>query len=297
MRSCYLILCMLCFAFSSAAQDDTLITKYPNGKTGEMQVRRNGITHVVVKYSENGRKKFKWNIDTRTLEGYLLIDHDDSLISGFIKQCPDRTEIQHYGEGKPFYSITHYQDNKIHGTFQGFDRDGVLNVQGQYDHGVRTGVWRYYRTDGIVESRLHLAALPNYKGISITFTIIPVAVTLLLLGMSALVMINSRSYQSWYTMVSIVTIVLFALAFFAALFPWYPYADVVNAFIIHYFLAVMGTLLAVTLLASVISLAWATRTGVRRWFSSVVVFVTIVLILYTIVVATLARNGLSSLII
>lgn len=296
MRACYLIICMLCFALSSAAQD-TLITKYPNGKTREMRVRRNGVTYVAVKYSENGRKKFKWNIDKRTLEGYLLIDHDDSLISEFIKQCPDRTEIQHYGEGKPFYSITHYQDNKLHGTFQGFDRDGVLNVQGQYDQGVRTGVWRYYRTDGIVESRLHLTALPDYRGISITFTIIPVAVTLLLLCMSALVMINNRTYHSWYTMISIVTIVLFALAFFAALFPWYPYADVVNGFIIHYFLAVMGTLLVVTLLASVISLAWATRTGVRRWFSSVVVFVTIVLILYTIVVATLARNGLSSLII
>jgi hypothetical protein len=287
---------MLCIAFSSAAQD-TLITKYPNGKMREMRVRRNGVTYAAVKYSENGRKKFKWNIDKRTLEGYLLIDHDDSLISRFIQQCPDRTEIQHYGEGKPFYSITHYQDNKLHGTFQGFDRDGVLNVQGQYDHGVRTGIWQYYRTDGIVESRLHLDALPNYKGISITFTIIPVAVTLLLLCMSALVMINSRTYRSWYTVISVVSIVLFALAFFAALFPWYPYADMVNGFIIHYFLAVMGTLLAVTLLASMISLTWATRTGVRRWFSGMVVFVTIVLILYTIVVATLARNGLSSLII
>jgi len=287
----YLRIFLLFFALYSSQYlvgQDTLGTHYPNGQLKECKILVNGRPVRVFKYLEDGKMAFKWDKQSKTLEIFTALDESDTPEAIFDTICPDQTVIQHFGQG-PVYSVFHGTSKNMDGEMTFYNEDGTISGQGHYTNHRKSGIWAYHYTDGQVERKIYLAGIEPQNGISIDYTVVPVLLTLTILGIFFFLSIRFATYYLFYKLVG-----LFTFISFGSVLCFAQKLDRSNGGIsfslTRYFMPVVGTMITVMLLLSIFNMVFVNRLKIGKRLSLFFLIAAIVLLFFLYVGAHLGAS-------
>jgi len=267
---------------------DTLSTRYPNGQLKECKILVNDRPVRAFKYLEDGKMAFKWDKQSKTLEIFTSLDESDNLAAIFDTICPDQTVIQHFGQG-PVYSVFHGTSKNMDGEMTFYNEDGTISGQGRYINHRKSGIWAYHYTDGQVERRIYPAGIDPQNGISIDYTVVPVLLTLTILGIFFFLSIRIATYYLFYKVIG-----LFTFISFGSVLCFAQKLDRSNGgislFLTRYFMPVIGTMITVILLLSIFNLVFVNRLKIGKGLSRVFLIAAIVLLFFLYVGAHLGGS-------
>lgn len=218
-------------------------------------------------YKPDKQIQYRWDINKKTLESFDAISYADTLTAYFTSSCPDYTLLQHYGNG-PLMEIEHYKAGKRHGLYQKFDRDGHLLSEGQFDNWQKVGIWTYNDENGNHDRQIHWFHHSYYgEGISIYYTVVPVAVALLFISIMLLLFLKRSTFFKFYVCYSLLTIGLFAALFLIGTVASERVMLAIRNYFGEYLFSTLTTFVLAAIIFSVLALLLKKRTGVKRRIS------------------------------
>ena len=285
----YILVCLLAGAHHLRGQD-TLRDYYPNGQVKECKISVNGRPVQAFKYFEDGKLAYRWDKRSATFESFTGDDFTDTLITMFDTICPDRTVIRHYGQG-PLYSVFHGKHNGAYGEMIFYNRNGSISGQGHYSNGRKSGIWTYHYDDGEMERRLYISFASSNDGVSITYTIFPVA---LLVGGLFLLFFwayKAGRYYLFYKTVCVFTCVVFFSVFLLGNLIVNAPEGRFSFFMQHYFLTMLYTLMILMILLSIVNITIANRLRIKKSLSVIYLIAGIVLLFVLLLLSNIAGAG------
>ncbi len=251
---------LIVLALPTFAQVDTSF--YSPGKIKDIRVLNKGQIIRATVYKLDGQVKYSWSMEEKKLESFDALTYLDTLSEYFREHCRDYTLRQHYGNG-PLMEIENYKDNKRDGPFEQFDISGRRISKGQFSVWKKVGIWTYYDDKGNRDRHIHWFHHNYYEGgISIDYLVIPIILTLVLIGVSIFLILKYSRFSSFYYYYSVFTITIFVILFSMGFWLSDSAKTLVARSIGNYFFPVLSTLSGIMVAASLAALT-TRRAGVK----------------------------------
>lgn len=277
---------------------DTIKTFYINGQIKDVKVYLNHKLIESTHYLPNHELAFECNIKSKILRRYypfedISCSHEDTLLNAFYKMCPCYTLVDYnYVTKKGIGSITTYKGVHRWGDYKAYSANGELTCIGQFNKDESVGLWTYWNGKGDKEMIYYISRNNvNEKGksISITYTLIPIAVTFLLVFILGFIFIKIFNYNKFYISLTLFTIILYLTIFILSSGLMDDSNNVVVHFIYNYFVAVSLTFFFVTSVLSIINLVFSSQLKVNFILSLSMTIINV--IMWAIISLSIAVSG------
>ncbi len=255
------------FAFSNAFGQYADTSYYQSRQLQDIKFYQGDKIVKAVTFKENGEEKYYWDIQKKILVSFDYISYMDTLAEYFKAHCPNYTLYQHYGNG-PLRNIENYKDNVRHGAYIEYSKEGNIIAKGQFNNWEKTGIWTYYDDKGKADKHIHWFHHSfNEGGISINYTVMPVAVTLLLIIGSLFVFLKTATFSKYLISYSLFTTGLFILLFILGHVLSEKTLTAISTYTGKYFFPVLTTFVATMAILSLTALILKKKTGVKLVYS------------------------------
>ncbi len=267
LKKVILILTILYLAIPKAHGQQVDTSYYPSGQLRDIKFYQGDKIVKATTFKESGEEKYHWDIQKKILVSFDNIGYLDTLAEYFKQHSPDYTLYQHYGNG-PLKNIENYKDNARYGDYIEYSREGNIIAKGQFKNWEKTGIWTYYDDKGKADKHIHWFHHSfNEGGISINYTVMPVAVTLLLIIGSLFVFLKKATFSKYFISYSIFTAGLFVLLFILGHVFSEETLIAISTSTGKYFFPVLTTFTATMAILSLTALIFKRKTGVRPVYS------------------------------
>ena len=135
MKYVYFLFALVLFACSSSPIEEKVELTYPDGKA-KVVVYIDKETEEKVMEKElyqNGKTKMEWNFKSELKNGEAKSFRTD---------------------GKPWSAHTYVNDT-LQGPYKTWHENGQLYMDGQYNKGKKTGIWKFFKPDGGLEKEIN----------------------------------------------------------------------------------------------------------------------------------------------
>ncbi len=122
-------------------QNQKYITCFP--KMG-FQMTGNGKYYDV-------KLRLAFNIDEHKMnDSATITDSVEKVITDDSTQVAyaNNTKEEHYPNGQIKVEAKMNEENKMHGEYKEYWENGKLKIKGNYENGLKMGVWKYYKETG-----------------------------------------------------------------------------------------------------------------------------------------------------
>lgn len=126
----------------------TWTEKWQNGNLKEERTYKGKGTYVLKKYHTNGKLHQQKSYKNFKLDGIQLVYSSSGIL---IKRDAYKNDLlekkeSFFDNSRP-YQVYNLRNGRLHGYFIEYKRSGAKSLEGYYDNGNETGLWKKYRGD------------------------------------------------------------------------------------------------------------------------------------------------------
>ncbi len=137
------LLALLLLACSSSSIEEKVELTYPDGKAKLVLFFDKESEEKIMgrELYQNGKTKMEWNFKS---------DQKNGEAKSF------------RADGKPWSAHTYLNDT-LQGPYKTWHENGQLYIDGQYNKGKKSGLWKFYKPDGSVEKEINFDSPASFQ--------------------------------------------------------------------------------------------------------------------------------------